>query len=184
MAVSKTTVQRIVIGIIALTMTVGTLGAYFIIILQNKDSTDQQAQQQQQQQQKKELPVDSTAYKVDGAVTELQKTDLTVGTGDEAKVGDSIKVHYKGTLAQTQQKFDSSYDRGEPVTLKLSDPDSQGNGVIKGWVDGVPGMKVGGKRRLVIPANLAYGATGSSDGSIPPNTDIVFEIELVAVNPK
>jgi len=93
-------------------------------------------------------------------------------------------VHYKGTIAQTQQKFDSSYDSGEPATLKLSDPDSSGNGVIKGWVNGVPGMKVGGKRRLVIPAAQAYGSSGSSDGSIPPNTDLVFEIELLAVNPK
>ncbi len=179
--ISKTTVQRIVIGIIALTMTVGTLGAYFIIILQNKDTADQT---QQTPTQKKQLPVDTTAYKATGAVTDLQATDLTVGTGDEAKVGDTIKVHYKGTLAQTQQKFDSSYDRGEPATLKLSDPDAQGNGVIKGWVEGVPGMKVGGKRRLVIPASLGYGATGSSDGSIPPNTDLVFEVELLAVNPK
>jgi len=181
MAVSKTTVQRIIIAVIALTMTVGTLGAYFIIIFQNNDSANQT---QQTQTTPKQLPVDSTAYKVTGQVTELQTTDLTVGTGDEAKVGDTIKVHYKGTIAQTQQKFDSSYDSGEPATLKLSDPDSSGNGVIKGWVNGVPGMKVGGKRRLVIPAAQAYGSSGSSDGSIPPNTDLVFEIELLAVNPK
>lgn len=177
--ISKTAVQRIVIGIIALTMTVGTLGAYFIIILQNKDASSQA-----QQSTTPHLSVDATAYKVTGTVKALQTTDLTVGTGDVAKVGDTIRVHYKGTIAQTQQKFDSSYDRGEPVTLKLSDPDSQGNGVIKGWVEGVPGMKVGGKRRLVIPANLAYGSSGSSDGSIPPNTDLVFEVELLAVNPK
>ena len=181
MAVSKTTVQRIVIAVIALTMTVGTLGAYFIIIFQNNDAANQT---QQTQTKPKRLPVDSTAYKTTGPVVELQTTDLTVGTGDEAKVGDTIKVHYKGTIAQTQQKFDSSYDTGEPVTLKLSDPDSSGNGVIKGWVNGVPGMKVGGKRRLVIPAAQAYGSSGSSDGSIPPNTDLVFEIELLAVNPK
>lgn len=181
MAVSKTTVQRIVIAVIALTMTVGTLGAYFIIIFQNNDAANQT---QQTQTKPKQLPVDSTAYKTTGPVVELQTTDLTVGTGDEAKVGDTIKVHYKGTIAQTQQKFDSSYDTGEPVTLKLSDPDSSGNGVIKGWVNGVPGMRVGGKRRLVIPAAQAYGSSGSSDGSIPPNTDLVFEIELLAVNPK
>lgn len=182
MAISKTAAQRIAIGVIALTMTVGTLGAYFIIIFQNNDTASQS--QTQQSTTPPKLPVDTTAYKVTGPVTALQTTDLTVGTGDEAKVGDTIRVQYKGTFAQTQQKFDSSYDRGEPVTLKLSAPDSQGNGVIPGWVQGVPGMKVGGKRRLVIPASLAYGSSGSSDGSIPPNTDLVFEIELLAVNPK
>jgi FKBP-type peptidyl-prolyl cis-trans isomerase len=178
MAVSKSTVQRIIIGIIALTMTVGTLGAYFIIILQNKDANNQS--QNQSQTQYPNYPVDSTAYKVNGAVTELQKADLTVGTGDEAKAGDSVKVHYKGTFAQTGQKFDSSYDTGEPVTFALKT--GQG-GVIPGWVEGIPGMKVGGKRRLVIPSSMAYGTTGYT-GAIPPNTDLVFEVELLAVNPK
>jgi len=175
---NKQTAQRVTIWVIAIVMTVGTLGAYFLIILQNNDAT-KQAPTAQQQTQPKQLPVDPTAYKVEGKVNELQKTDLTVGTGDEVKVGDKIRVHYKGTLATTGQKFDSSYDRGEPADLTLDE-----NNLIKGWVEGLPGMKVGGKRRLVIPANLGYGERGSSDGSIPPNTDIVFEIELLAVNPK
>lgn len=173
--ISKTTVQRIIIGIIALTMTVGTLGAYFIIILQNKDAADQT--QQQPQTAYPNYPVDPTAYKVAGKVTELQKTDLKVGDGQEAKSSDSVKVHYKGTFAQTGQKFQSSYDTGEPVDLDLK------GGTIKGWAEGVPGMKVGGKRRLVIPADLAYGAQGFP-GSIPPNTDLVFEVELLSVNQK
>ncbi len=174
MAVNKQTMQRIVIGIIALTMTVGTLGAYFLIILQTKDSS----QTQQPQQQYTQYPVDPTAYKVSGAVSKLESTDLTVGAGDEAKVGDTVRVHYKGTFAQGGQKFDSSYDRGEPATLKIA----QGQ-VIDGWVQGIPGMKVGGKRRLVIPSSLGYGATGNPP-SIPPSTDLVFEVELLAVNPK
>jgi peptidylprolyl isomerase/FKBP-type peptidyl-prolyl cis-trans isomerase FkpA len=176
-AVSKTTVQRIVIGIIALTMTVGTLGAYFIVILQNKDTADQ-TQQNQSQPKYPNYPVDPTAFKVGGKVNELQKTDLTVGTGDEAKTGNNVKVHYKGTFAQTGQKFDSSYDSGEPVSFDLVS-----GKVIQGWVDGVPGMKVGGKRRLVIPSEMGYGAQGYP-GSIPPNTDLVFEIELIGINKK
>ncbi len=170
---SKQTTQRIIIGIIALTMTVGTLGAYFLIILQNKDTS----QSPQQQPSYTKLSVDPTAYKVQDKVTQLQTTDLKAGDGQEAKAGDSVKVHYKGTFAQTGEKFDSSYDTGEPVTLKLA----QGQ-VIGGWVQGIPGMKIGGKRRLVIPAGLGYGAQGFPP-TIPPNTDLVFEVELVAINP-
>ena len=71
--------------------------------------------------------------------------------------------------------FDSSYDRGQPITFGL-------NGVIAGWQMGIPGMKVGGKRRLIIPASLAYG--GQAVGTIPANSDLVFEVELLAINPK
>jgi len=174
--ISKTTVQRIIIGIIAVTMTVGTLGAYFIIILQNGDAAKQA--QQQSQTTYPNYPVDATAYKVEGKVTQLQSTDLKVGDGQEAKAGDNVKVHYKGTFATTGQKFDSSYDSGEPISLDL-----KSGSVIEGWVQGVPGMKVGGKRRLVIPSDMAYGAQGSA-GAIPPNTDLVFEIELLGINTK
>jgi FKBP-type peptidyl-prolyl cis-trans isomerase FkpA len=172
---NKQTTQRVTIWVIAIVMTVGTLGAYFLIILQNNDTTKQSQASQQQPEQK--LPVDPTAYKVEDKVNELQKTDLTVGNGDELKVGDKIRVHYKGTLATTGQKFDSSYDRGEPADLTLDE-----NSLIKGWVEGLPGMKVGGKRRLVIPASLGYGAQAS--GGIPANSDLVFEVELLAINPK
>ena len=173
MAVSSKTVQRITIAIIALVMTVGTLGAYFIVILQQNDTS-----QAQQTPQYPNYPVDATAYKVEGTVNELQKTDQKVGDGQEAKAGDNVKVHYKGTFAKTGQKFDSSYDNGEPVSFELA----QGK-VIEGWVEGVPGMKIGGKRRLVVPSNLAYGEIGYPN-AIPPNTDLVFEIELIAINPK
>lgn len=167
------TAQRVTIWVIAIVMTVGTLGAYFIIILQNNDTS---SQSQTTANQTEQLPVDAAAYKVEGNVSELQKTDLKEGAGKEAKVGDKIRVHYKGTLAQTGQKFDSSYDRGEPADLTLDE-----NNLIKGWVEGIPGMKEGGKRRLVVPAALAYG--DRSTGGIPANSDLVFEIELIAVNP-
>ena len=118
--------------------------------------------------------IDPTAFKVEGKVDKLQITDLTEGAGDEVKAGDTLTVHYKGTLAQTGAKFDSSYDRGEPATFPLT-------GVIQGWQEGMPGMKVGGKRRLVIPAAMAYGDTAQK--GIPANSDLVFEIELIAINP-
>jgi FKBP-type peptidyl-prolyl cis-trans isomerase len=99
--------------------------------------------------------------------------DLVVGTGATAASGDTVSVHYLGTFTDGR-KFDSSYDRGTPYTFRL------GTGaVIPGFDQGVTGMKVGGKRRLTIPPSLAYGSAGS--GSIPPNTTIVFEVELVSI---
>lgn len=106
-------------------------------------------------------------------VAELQKLDLTPGTGDEAMPGATVTAHYTGALAKDGTIFQSSHDFGDPIEFPLS-------GVIKGWTDGVPGMKVGGIRRLVIPADQAYGSS-SPDPSIPPNSDLVFDIELTAV---
>lgn len=108
-------------------------------------------------------------------------TDLTVGTGPEAVNGKSISVHYTGWLFDAQatgnkgKKIDSSIDRGQPFTFVLG-----AGQVIKGWDQGVVGMKVGGKRNLVIPASLAYGATGAN-GVIPPNATLVFDVELLGV---
>jgi FKBP-type peptidyl-prolyl cis-trans isomerase len=176
-AVSSKTVQRISIIIIAVVMTVGTLGAYFIVILQQNEQSQTQSPTDQATTYP-DYPVDATAYKVETAMNELKKIDLKEGDGQEAKAGDTVKVHYKGTFAKTGQKFDSSYDRGEPVEFALNEGE-----VIDGWVQGVPGMKVGGSRRLEIPANLGYGATGYP-GAIPPNTDLLFEIELLSITQK
>lgn len=175
--------QRIAIWVIAVVMAVGTLGAYFIVILDNANS--QREQERLQQQYEEELQKaqsaepDPSAHKVDGDVTTLAKEDLVVGNGAEVKVGDTIRVHYKGTIAQTGVKFDSSYDRGEPAEFALKEPTAGEPGVIKGWVEGLQGMKEGGKRRLVVPSELAYGEQGN--GSIPPNADLVFEVEVQAV---
>ncbi|HEU5187154.1 MAG TPA: FKBP-type peptidyl-prolyl cis-trans isomerase [Candidatus Saccharimonadales bacterium] len=165
--------QRIVIWIIAFVLAFGTLGFYFMIILQNNNQ-QKSLQDVTKQNNEKELPMDPTAYKVDGDVTELQKIDLVEGTGPEAKLGDRLRVHYKGTIAQTGAKFDSSYDRGEPIDFALDE-------LIQGWRDGIPGMKEGGKRRLIVPSELAYGSQGGQ--GIPPDSDLVFEIELLSVNP-
>lgn len=167
--------QRIVIWVITIVMTIGTLGAYFMIIISNNNTANPQASTTTPSTaQEVKQDVDPTAYKVEAKVNELQITDLKVGDGAEVKKSDKVRVHYKGTLATTGVKFDSSYDRGEPATFGLDQ-------VIKGWQEGIPGMKVGGKRRLVVPANMAYGEQGQS--GIPPNADLVFEVELLAVNP-
>ena len=106
-------------------------------------------------------------------VEKLEILDTVPGTGDEVQPGATITAHYTGALCANGMIFQSSHDMGRPITFPL-------NGVIKGWQDGVPGMKVGGTRRLLIPAAQAYGSASPSQ-SIPPNSDLVFDIELVAI---
>lgn len=109
------------------------------------------------------------------SVAKLEKLDLVAGNGAEVKAGDTVSVHYIGAVAGTGVIFQSSKDFGtDPVTFPL-------NGVIKGWTDGIPGMKVGGTRRLVIPADMAYGANPPGGSGIPANADLVFDVELIAI---
>lgn len=104
----------------------------------------------------------------------LKYTDVQLGTGATAQAGKTVSVHYTGTLTDGK-KFDSSRDRNQPFTFAL------GTGqVIKGWDEGVAGMKVGGKRRLVIPPDLGYGARGAPP-VIPPNSTLIFDVELMDV---
>ena len=110
------------------------------------------------------------------SVTELQIEDIRVGEGAEAVAGKTVSVHYIGTLAANGKKFDASRDRGKPFDFPLG-----GGRVIKGWDQGVAGMKVGGQRKLTIPPHLGYGASGVGNGLIPPNATLVFEVELLAV---
>ncbi len=111
----------------------------------------------------------------------LEKIDTVTGTGKEAQPGKTVQVHYTGWLRDTQAEqqhgkaFDSSVGRG-PFNFNLGE-----GRVIKGWEQGVPGMKVGGKRTLVIPSHLAYGPRGAGKGVIPPDTDLIFDIELLDV---
>jgi FKBP-type peptidyl-prolyl cis-trans isomerase FkpA len=104
----------------------------------------------------------------------LQYWDITVGTGATAVAGKPVSVHYTGWLTDGK-KFDSSLDRGQPFTFPLG-----GGKVIKGWDEGVAGMKVGGKRQLRIPPELGYGARGAG-GVIPPNATLIFDVELLDV---
>ena len=111
----------------------------------------------------------------------MQTIDQTVGTGAEAKSGDTVEVNYTGWLYDAKakdhhgKKFDSSLDHGATFTFPLG-----GGQVIKGWDQGVVGMKVGGKRTLLIPSSLGYGSSGAG-GAIPPNAALVFDVELVSI---
>lgn len=114
-------------------------------------------------------PVDS--------VPELIKEDRVEGTGAVVAPGDTVTCHYTGAIAKTGAVFQSSRDFGRPISFPLS-------GVIAGWTEGVPGMKVGGTRRLLIPAAKAYGNTPPYGSGIPMGADLVFDIELVAIEGK
>ncbi len=108
----------------------------------------------------------------------LQYEDVVPGGGDEAGKGDEVRVHYTGWLYENGaagRKFDSSRDRGDPFSFPLGE-----GHVIRGWDEGVAGMKVGGTRRLIIPPDLGYGARGAG-GVIPPNATLLFEVELLDV---
>jgi FKBP-type peptidyl-prolyl cis-trans isomerase FkpA len=114
-------------------------------------------------------------------ITDLVKTDQKLGDGAEAQIGNSVKVHYTGWLYDPDKpeghgsKFDSSLDRGDPFEFFLG-----GGQVIQGWEDGVQGMKVGGKRTLIIPSRMAYGERGAG-GVIPPGATLVFDVELLGI---
>jgi FKBP-type peptidyl-prolyl cis-trans isomerase FkpA len=109
----------------------------------------------------------------------LQYEEITVGEGAEAQAGQNVTVHYTGWLRNDDgsagNKFDSSKDRNDPFEFPLG-----AGRVIKGWDEGVQGMKIGGKRKLIIPAALGYGARGAG-GAIPPNATLIFDVELLGV---
>ncbi len=115
-----------------------------------------------------------TGFEPVASVQELETFDTVEGTGDIVQPGDTITAHYTGALCADGTIFQSSHDRGQPVTFPLDQ-------VIAGWTKGVPGMKVGGTRRLIIPANMAYGSQSPSP-NIPADSDLVFDIELVSIN--
>ena len=109
----------------------------------------------------------------DSKVNELQSIDIVVGDGEEVPVGATITAHYTGALCSDGTIFESSHDSGRPATFGLHQ-------VIEGWTKGVPGMKVGGTRRLIIPSEMAYGSRRVSS-DIGPNSDLVFDIELISL---
>ena len=107
------------------------------------------------------------------SVTELEIIDVEVGAGEEVQPGATITAHYTGALVKNGIIFQSSHDFGQAISFGLDQ-------VIKGWTVGVPGMRIGGTRRLIIPAEMAYGAS-SPEKNIPANSDLVFDIDLVAI---
>lgn len=138
----------------------------------NTNTETNNPEQKTMEQNKRTLNNFTPVSKVDN----LEKIDVLVGTGEEVKEGATVSVHYTGAVASTGAIFQSSKDFGtEPVTFPL-------DGVIKGWTDGIPGMKVGGTRRLVIPSSMAYGANPPGGSGIPANADLVFDVELVSIS--
>jgi peptidylprolyl isomerase len=122
------------------------------------------------------MTLDASAQNLTSMPSGLKYKDEVVGTGPQPKAGQSVRVHYTGWLDQNGQKgkkFDSSRDRGEPFSFTLG-----AGQVIAGWDQGVATMKTGGKRTLVIPPDLGYGARGAG-GVIPPNATLIFEVELL-----
>ena len=108
--------------------------------------------------------------------TDLEVTDLSVGDGTEAQPGSTVSVHYVGIAHSTGEEFDASYNRGEPLQFRL------GVGqVISGWDQGVQGMKVGGRRKLVIPPHLGYGDRGAGN-AIKPGETLIFVVDLISVS--
>lgn len=183
----KTHGQRIFIWVIVVVFFVTSLAVTAFAVLdmmQNEDSTASNTQtediqkqlEEQLKNQNKEGKLEGTKlkdYKPVAKVDKLEIVDLKAGTGAEAKKDSEVEAHYTGALAKDGTIFESSHDRGEPATFPL-------NRVIQGWQQGVPGMKEGGKRRLIIPASLAYGENGSPP-KIGPNEPLVFDIELVSI---
>ena len=168
--------------IIAILFLVTSLGFSFLVIWQthqqdqkNKAQTDaQNAVQQSQNKGAKLQGTQLTNFTPTKSIPTLQKLDTVAGTGTEVKAGDTVTVNYTGAVAATGTVFQSSLDTGQPVAFPLAN-------VIKGWTDGIPGMKVGGTRRLLIPAAEAYGANPPTGSGIPANADLVFDVQLIKI---
>jgi FKBP-type peptidyl-prolyl cis-trans isomerase len=170
----------IIVGVFFLTA-LASSGFALYDAFRNKDSAsntnDVQKQLEELQNQQANKPKEGAleGTKLSGftpvaKVDTLQKIDLVPGTGAEVAAGATVTAHYTGALAKDGTIFQSSKDTGQPFTSPLSN-------LIPGWQEGIPGMKVGGTRRLVIPAAQAYGA--QAQGNIPANSDLVFDIEMI-----
>src|SRR3989344_446427 len=170
--------KRILFIAIALLFLFTSIGFSMLVIWQMRDEDKKSVQQtkllqEAQKNQSKEGKLEGTKladFTPVSSVASLQITDLKPGTGAEVKANDTVTVQYTGALAATGVIFESSLDSGQPAQFPLDQ-------VIPGWTQGIPGMKVGGTRRLLIPFALAYGAQGQ--GPIPANSDLVFDVQLV-----
>ncbi len=187
MADKKEYATRFGMGVLALLFLVTSVGFSLLVIWQVKQQHKQEDIQKAVNSAVSKNPTTKKTgeTKLEGTqlagftpiakVETLQSIDTVVGTGTEVKAGDTVTAHYTGAVAATGIIFQSSHDgANQPIPFGL-------NQVIKGWTEGVPGMKVGGTRRLLIPADKAYGATPPSGSGIPANADLVFDIELTAV---
>jgi len=170
---------------LALFFLASTIGGVILIIKQSKDNSAQSNLQQQladQQKTQEECIVaenvisnvtPSEPLKLESKATELQIIDVSVGNGEEVQLNDCITVNYRLNLADgSVVAGNDTFASGSPIAFQLSE-----GGLIAGWIQGLPGTKVGGLRRLVVPAALAYGDRAS--GSVPANSDLVFDIEVL-----
>lgn len=165
---------------LASTIAVSAAVVWQIIKEPNTDSSktdDATMSQQSPPTQNKLEGTKLTGFTPINTVKKLQIIDIKVGTGEVVKAGAKITAHYTGAIARDGTIFQSSHDSGQPFQSELK---AGPGGVIEGWIMGIPGMKVGGKRRLIIPAVQAYGSQSPAP-NIPPNSDLVFDIELIAV---
>lgn len=174
MAKKEGRAQRIAIIVIGILFIATTAGSIIVGVMQGNEQAEQDQQLQELLKKQQELQQKSTkkakdAYIPKGEVKKLQITDLKTGSGDSVKVGDTITVAYRGTLTDG-----TIFDENDKATFTLAEGQ-----LIEGWVKGIPGMREGGKRRLVIPANLAYG--DQAQGGIPANSVLVFEITLKSI---
>lgn len=179
---AKSKGQRVFIIVIVAAFLLSSIGFSGLVIWelsrpkQNSADIQKQLEEQLAQQQKEGPKLEGAkleGYKPVSNVSKLQIIDLKKGSGKTAAKDSTVTAHYTGALAKDGTIFESSKDSGEPATFPLAQ-------VIKGWQQGVPGMKEGGTRRLIIPAELAYGEQGSPP-KIGPNEPLVFDIELIAI---
>lgn len=159
---------------------VTSLGFSFVVIWQlvhrpKTPPTNPETSEQQEVDRLEGKPL--SGFTPIAKIDQIKTIDLKSGNGVAVKRGATITVHYTGAIAASGNVFESSYDSGSPATFTV---ESGPGKLIEGWVIGVTGMKIGGKRRVLIPATLGYGATGSPP-KIGPNTDLVFDIELISV---
>jgi FKBP-type peptidyl-prolyl cis-trans isomerase len=174
---ANTNGQRVAAFLLALLFLLTTVGAAGYVIYQLNaeeaglvtDSTDSTQTEEEPVQEDSIVGQTIDNYNPPYEITELRYEDSVVGDGDTVLAGDTVTIHYTGALASDGTIFDSSIG-GEPATFPLDN-------LIVGWQEGIPGMKVGGTRRLYIPAALGYGEAGSGS-AIPPNSDLIFDIEL------
>ena len=166
---------RVFIVVIVVVFLVSSVAISILAIMQivkGDDTNDSASTANIEQQEGKLQGTKLQDFTPVATVEKLEIIDLKEGTGDAVQPGADVTAHYTGALAADGTIFQSSKDMGQPIPFSL-------NGVIKGWQDGVPGMKVGGIRRLVIPAEQASGATPPPNSGIPANAPLVFDIELV-----
>lgn len=177
MASKKEVMIRSGMALLAVLFLITSVGFSILVIWQGKHKQDQEKVQTAATKTQEANMLQGTTmqnFTPIAKIDSLTATDLVPGTGEEVKTGATVTAHYTGATAADGKIFQSSHDTGQPVEFPL-------DRVIAGWTQGVPGMKVGGTRRLLIPAALAYGTTPPQGSGIAPNSDLVFDIELVSV---